>query len=61
MLAQYIREGVISVAQAARDLDVHGSLLRKCLKQFSEDPRQAFCGHGVVELETELASLNEGN
>lgn len=41
----------ISVAQAARDLDVHGNLLRKWVKQFGKDPRQAFPGHGVMKPE----------
>jgi transposase len=39
------------VAQASRDLDVHENLLRKWVKQFDDDPRQAFPGHGVMKAE----------
>jgi len=32
----------VSVAQAARDLDVHENVLRKWVKDFGADPAQAF-------------------
>lgn len=44
-----VRERGVSVAQASRDLDVHENLLRKWVKQFDDDPRQAFPGHGVMK------------
>ena len=46
-----VRERGVSVAQAARDLDVHENLLRKWVKDFVADPRQAFPGHGVMKPE----------
>jgi len=33
-----VRERGVSVAQAARDLDVHENVLRKWIKQFDDDP-----------------------
>ncbi len=41
----------VSVAPASRDLDVHENLLRIWVKQFHDDPRQAFPGHGVMKPE----------
>jgi transposase len=46
-----VRERGISVAQVSRDLDVHENMLRKWTKQFDEDPRQAFPGHGIMKPE----------
>lgn len=46
-----VRERGVSVAQASRDLDVHENLLRKWVKQFDDDPGQAFPGHGVMKAE----------
>ena len=41
----------VSVAQASRDLDVHENVLRKWVKEFGSDPKQAFPGHeGAVNL-----------
>ena len=42
---------VISVAQAARDLDVHENVLRKWVKEFGADPTQAFPGQGQMKPE----------
>jgi transposase-like protein len=42
-----VRERGVSVAQVSRDLDV----LRKWIKQFDDDPGQAFPGHGVMKPE----------
>ena len=39
----------MSVAQAARDLDVHENVLRKWVKEFAADPGQAFPGHGQMK------------
>ena len=41
-----VRERGVSVAQAGRDLDVHENVLRKWVKEFGSDPKQAFPGHG---------------
>ena len=34
----------VSVAQAARDLDVHATVLRRWIKQYGNDPAGAFTG-----------------
>ena len=39
------------IAQDARDLDVHENVIRKWLKDFDADPRQAFPGHGNMKPE----------
>ncbi len=46
-----IRERGVSVAQAARDLDVHKNVLRKWVKEYGSDPVQAFPGHGQMRPE----------
>lgn len=46
-----VRERGVSVAQAARDLDVHENVLRKWIKQFDDDPGQAFPGQGRLKPE----------
>ena len=46
----------MTVAQAARDLDLHENLLRKWVKDFAADPQHAFPGQGQMkpdELEIE--------
>ena len=45
-----IKERGVSVAHAARDLDVHENVLRKLLKEFGADLVQAFLGHGHMRL-----------
>ncbi len=50
-LVRLIRDRGVSVAQAARDLDVHENVLRKWVKQFSSDPAQAFPGQGQMKPE----------
>jgi len=53
-----IRERGVSVAQAARDLGVHGTVLRNWVKAFADDPRHAFPGHGQMKPEqAEIARL----
>ena len=55
----------VSVAQAAKDLDVHENVLRKWVKEFAADPGQAFPGHGqmtpeqleIEKLRREVAKL----
>jgi transposase len=46
-----IRDRGVSIAQAARDLDVHENVLRKWVKEFAADPGQAFQGHGQMKPE----------
>jgi transposase len=41
----------VSVAQAARDLDVHENVLRKWIRELAADPQQAFPGKGVMKPE----------
>ncbi len=53
-----VRDRGVSVAQAARDLDVHENVLRKWVKQFADDPLEAFPGHGKMKAaEAEIAQL----
>jgi transposase len=46
-----VRERGVAVAQAARDLDVHENVLRKWVRDFEADPRQAFPGQGKMKPE----------
>jgi transposase len=46
-----VRERGVSVAQAARDLDLHENLLRKWVKEFGSDPAHAFPGLGQMKPE----------
>ena len=46
-----VRERGVSVAQAARDLDLHENVLRKWVGEAEADPGSAFAGHGVLALE----------
>ena len=41
-----IRDRGVSVAQASRDLGVHGTVLRAWVKAFADDPAQAFRAMG---------------
>lgn len=41
-----IKERGMSVAQASRDLGVHGTVLRSWVKDFAADRGQAFPGNG---------------
>jgi transposase len=41
----------VSVAQAARDLDLHENMLRRWMKELSADPAQAFPGNGQMKPE----------
>ncbi len=60
-----IRERGVTVAQAARDLDVHENVLRRWVRDHEADPGSAFPGHGVMKpeqqeierLRRELASM----
>jgi len=47
-----------SVAQASRDLGVHGTVLRNWVKAFAGDPQHAFPGQGQMKPEqAEIARL----
>ena len=46
-----VRERGVSVAQAARDLDIHPNLLRSWIKAYEGDPREAFPGQGRMKPE----------
>jgi transposase len=46
-----VRERGVTVAQAARDLDLHENLLRKWVKDFAADPQNAFPGQGQMKPE----------
>ena len=53
-----IKERGVSVAQASRDLSVHGTVLRNWVKAFADDPQHAFPGHGQLKPEhAEIARL----
>ena len=53
-----ITERGVKVAQASRDLGVHGTVLRKWVKDFAGDPQHSFPGHGQMKPEqAEIARL----
>ncbi|MSR36175.1 MAG: hypothetical protein EXR95_05945 [Gemmatimonadetes bacterium] len=60
-----VRERVVTVAQAARDLDLNQVLLRKWVREFGADPKEAFPGQGqqkpedaeITRLRREVARL----
>ena len=57
-----VRDRGVSVAQAARDLDVHENVLRKWARDHEADPGSAFPGHGVMRPEQqELERLRREN
>ena len=57
-----VKDRGVSVAQAARDLDVHENVMRKCVKEFGSDPAQAFPGHGQMKPEQqEIERLRREN
>ena len=61
-----VRERGVSVAQAARDLDLHQNMPRNWVREFGADPAQAFPGQGqmkpeqaeIERLRRELAKLD---
>ncbi|MBB3594905.1 transposase-like protein [Rhizobium sp. BK529] len=56
-----MRERGVSVAQAARDLDVHENVLRKWVREHGSDPAQASPGHGQMKPEqVEIERLRPG-
>ena len=55
-----VKERGVSVAQAARDLDLHENVLRKRIREGSADPQQAFPGQGQMKPEQlEIARLRK--
>ena len=46
-----IMERGVTVGQAARDLGVHGTVLRRWVQERAADPHQAFPGHGQMKPE----------
>lgn len=55
-----VKERGVSVAQAAKDLDVHENVLRKWMREVSADPQHAFPGQGVMKPEqAELERLRK--
>lgn len=46
-----VKDRGVSIAQAARDLDVHENVLRKWVRELQADPQQAFPGKGVMKPE----------
>jgi transposase len=46
-----VRDRGVTIAQAARGLDIHQNVLRKRVKDISADPKQAFPGHGQMKPE----------
>jgi transposase len=57
-----VQERGVSVAQAARDLDVHENVLRKWVRELGADPQTAFPGQGQMKPEqAEIARLKREN
>lgn len=55
-----VKERGVSVAQAAKDLDIHENVLRKWMREASADPQHAFPGQGVMKPEqAELERLRK--
>ena len=53
-----VRERGVSLAQAARDLGLHKNMLGLWVRQFADDPQQAFPGQGQMKPEQlEIAHL----
>jgi len=46
-----VKDRGVSVAQAARDLDVHENVLRKWIREVAANAQQAFPGQGVMKPE----------
>lgn len=46
-----VRERGVTVAQAARDLDVHENVLRKWVREYGDAPSQSFPGKGQMKPE----------
>jgi transposase len=50
----------MTVAEVARDLDIHDNVLRRWVRQYREDPAHAFPGAGQMKPEqAEIAQLKK--
>ncbi len=57
-----VTERGVAIKQAAQDLDVGESVLRRWVKELAADPGQAFLGHGQLKPEqAELVRLRREN
>ena len=55
-----VKEQGISVAEAARDLDLHENVLRKWVRAYEDDPAHAFPGPGQPKPEqAEILALKK--
>ena len=55
-----VSERGVTVAQAARNLELHENVLRKWVREFSSDPQHAFPGQGQMKPDqTELDRLRK--
>jgi len=55
-----VTERGVAVAQAARDLEVVESVLRRWMRELAQDPKDAFPGKGVMKPEqAEIAQLRK--
>lgn len=55
-----VRERGVAVAQACRDLDVAGSVLRRWMRELAEAPASASPGQGQLRAEqAEIAALKK--
>ncbi len=53
-----VRERGVAKSQAARELGIHVNVLRKWIRDYEADPKQAFPGHGQLKPEqAEIAQL----
>ena len=60
-----VTERGVAIAQAARDMDISGQVLRRWVKELEADQQQAFPGHGqqkadqaeITRLRREVAKL----
>jgi len=53
-----VSERGLGLREAAQDLDIHESVLRRWVKDFQDDPSHAFPGHGQQKPEqAEVAAL----
>lgn len=46
-----VKERGVSIAQAARDLEVHQTMVRAWIRELATDPQEAFPGKGVMKPE----------
>ncbi len=46
-----VKERGVSITQAARDLDIHQTMLRAWIREIAADSQQAFPGKGVMKPE----------